>query len=105
MSNELDKYLKEELFPCRKTLDILQWQEVQSPKYPIISCMARDVLVVPASTVAYESAFSTRERVVSYYRSRLSSDTVEAFICLSSRMLKAASKFFFFFNLAVYFTK
>ncbi|XP_062206559.1 uncharacterized protein LOC133908510 isoform X2 [Phragmites australis] len=37
---------------------------------------------VPASTVASESAFSTGERVINDYRSRLSSDTIEALICL-----------------------
>lgn len=92
-SNELDRYLKEELFPRREALDILQWWAVQSPKYPILSCMARDVLAVPASTVASESAFSTGGRVISDYRSRLSSDTVEALICLQD-WLKADSKFF-----------
>ncbi|CAO2034505.1 unnamed protein product, partial [Urochloa humidicola] len=45
-------------------------------------CMARDMLATPASTVASESAFSSGERVISDYRSRLTSETVEALICL-----------------------
>jgi len=52
--------------------------------------MACDVLSVPASTVPSESAFSTGERVVSDFRSRLSTDTVEASICLQDWM-RAAS--------------
>jgi hypothetical protein len=36
---------------------------------------------VPASTVASESAFSCAGRIVSDYRSRLKSETIEALIC------------------------
>jgi len=44
--------------------------------------MARDVLAAPASTVASESAFSTSGRIVSDYRSRLTSKIVQALVCL-----------------------
>ena len=44
--------------------------------------MARDILAIPASTVASESAFSGGEKIINEYRSRLSSDTVEALVCL-----------------------
>ncbi|CAM0905408.1 unnamed protein product [Alopecurus aequalis] len=47
-----------------------------------VASMARDVLAVPASTVASESAFSTGRRVISDFRSRLTPDTVESLICL-----------------------
>ncbi|WVZ86453.1 hypothetical protein U9M48_033226 [Paspalum notatum var. saurae] len=55
---------------------------MHSASYPILARIARDVLAVPASTVASESAFSTGERIISDYRSRLKSKTVEALICL-----------------------
>ncbi|KAL6616317.1 hypothetical protein ACP70R_038587 [Stipagrostis hirtigluma subsp. patula] len=80
--SELDRYLEEEIMPVDVELDILQHWKMHSTRYPILSCMARDLLAVPASSVASESAFSTGERVISDYRSRLTSETVEALICL-----------------------
>ena len=44
--------------------DILHWQKMHAPKYPILVCMARDVLPVTASTVAVESVFSMGGRIV-----------------------------------------
>jgi hypothetical protein len=55
---------------------------MQSPKYPILARIACDLLAIPASTVASESAFSTGSRIISDYRSSLSSKTVEALVCL-----------------------
>jgi hypothetical protein len=56
--------------------------------------MARDLLVVPASTVASESAFSTSERIVNDHRTRLARDTVEALICFQD-WLQSAGDFIF----------
>ncbi|CAI0428082.1 unnamed protein product [Linum tenue] len=61
--------------------DILGWWSRSGMKYPIISEMARDILAVPISTVASESAFSTRGRVLDSFRTSLSPEVVEALIC------------------------
>ena len=55
---------------------------MSSVEYPTLSRMARDILAVPASTVASESAFSTGSRVLSDFRSRMTAETVEALVCL-----------------------
>ena len=83
---ELEMDLKEALVSPNANIDILEWLMVNSLKYPIISRMAQDILAIPASTVASESAFSTGSRVISDYRSRLTSETVDALICLQDWM-------------------
>ena len=40
--------------------EILGWWKTNSDRYQVLSKMARDVLAVRVSTVASESAFSTR---------------------------------------------
>jgi hypothetical protein len=59
---ELDKYLAEECEDEVKVFDILAWWKGQSSRFPILSRLARDVLAIPISIVASESAFSTSGR-------------------------------------------
>ncbi|KAI8536369.1 hypothetical protein RHMOL_Rhmol10G0251700 [Rhododendron molle] len=79
--SELQKYLAEASEDDSDKFDVLRWWKLNSSKYPIVSQMARDVLAIPVSTVASESAFSTGGRVIDPYRSSLSPKTVEALIC------------------------
>jgi hypothetical protein len=79
--NEVDLYLMENLEKKSPGFDLLNWWKVNSTKYPILGQMARDILAIPLSTVASESAFSTGGRVLNNYRSSLTSKTVEALIC------------------------
>jgi len=64
-SLELESYLSK--VPIRRCdqFNILAWWKMGSAKYPTLSLMARDILAVPASTIASESAFSTVSRVLS----------------------------------------
>ncbi|CAA0841362.1 Zinc finger BED domain-containing protein DAYSLEEPER [Striga hermonthica] len=82
LKSELDKYLDDE---CEKmtqvSFDILYWWKTTGSKYLTLSRMARDVLAIPASTVASESAFSTGGRVVDHFRSSLTPKLIEALIC------------------------
>ncbi|KAH9699271.1 BED-type domain-containing protein [Citrus sinensis] len=89
LSNELDLYLMEKTKKIAKSnlgikFDILLWWRVNSANYPILSSIARDVLAIPVSTVAYESAFSTGGRILDQYRSSLTSDMVEALVLLQN---------------------
>lgn len=78
--NELTTYLGEKL-EHNMEINVLEWWKVNSGRYPILSNIARDMLAIPISTVASESAFSTGERVLDPYRSSLTPTTVEALIC------------------------
>ncbi|CAH9126313.1 unnamed protein product [Cuscuta epithymum] len=79
--NELELYLSENILEEDNEFDILRWWKLNSERFPILSKMARDILVVPISTVASESTFSTSGRVLDCFRSSLSAKIVEALIC------------------------
>nr|XP_048321651.1 zinc finger BED domain-containing protein DAYSLEEPER-like [Ziziphus jujuba var. spinosa] len=71
VKSELDRYLEEPVLPRSNDFDILAWWKVNAMKYPTLHNIARDILAIPVSTVASESAFSTSGRFVSPHRSRL----------------------------------
>ncbi|XP_056850237.1 zinc finger BED domain-containing protein RICESLEEPER 1-like [Raphanus sativus] len=81
--SDLEKYLKEPLFPHNSDFDILNWWKVHTPKYPILSMMARNVLAVPMSNVSSEEdAFeSSRKRRISETWCSLRPSTVQALMC------------------------
>ncbi|KAF7125028.1 hypothetical protein RHSIM_Rhsim12G0047200 [Rhododendron simsii] len=89
-SSEVDKYLGD---LCERRdnpdFDILVWWKNNSNKYPILSKVARDVLAMPVSTVASESAFSTGGRVLDPFRSSLSPSMVETLVCTQNWLLSA----------------
>ncbi|KAI8564477.1 hypothetical protein RHMOL_Rhmol03G0184800 [Rhododendron molle] len=87
-SSEVDKYLND---LCERKdipdFDVLLWWKNNSNKYPILSQLARDVLAMPVSTVASESAFSTGGRVLDPFRSSLSPSMVETLVCTQNWLL------------------
>ncbi|CAN0918839.1 Putative AC transposase [Linum grandiflorum] len=58
------------------------WWKFSGAKYPILQDIARDLLVVPVTSVASESAFSSGGRLLDPHRSRLLHATVEAMMVL-----------------------
>ncbi|XP_031095192.1 zinc finger BED domain-containing protein RICESLEEPER 2-like [Ipomoea triloba] len=78
---ELDIYLSEAIVEEDNSFDILRWWKISSERFPILSKLARDVLAIPISTVASESAFSTSGRVLDPFRSSLTPKIVEALVC------------------------
>ncbi|CAL8177046.1 unnamed protein product [Prunus armeniaca] len=81
VKSELDHYLEESLLPRTLDFDILSWWRTNGIKYPTLHDISRDILTIPVSTVASESAFSTSGRIVSPHRNQLHSKTVEALMC------------------------
>ena len=63
-------------------IDLLDFWKQKQPQFPILACIARDVLTIQASTVASECAFSLSGRIISVRRTRLSPESVECCICL-----------------------
>ncbi|CAN1279451.1 Putative AC transposase [Linum perenne] len=92
---ELESYFKADRKSfdpkAQQMFDILGWWKTKDVKYPVLSDIERDILVVPISTVPSESAFSTRGRVLDSFRSSLSPKIVEAIICCGDLM--RSSKF------------
>jgi len=67
----LQKYLNEGLEEDEVRDDVLEWWKIHGPRYPVVARMARDVLAVPVSTVASESASSAGGRTLDSFRTSL----------------------------------
>ncbi|GJX29393.1 zinc finger BED domain-containing protein RICESLEEPER 2-like protein, partial [Tanacetum coccineum] len=83
---ELDRYLTEEIegdnvYFESDNFTVLGWWKKRILTFLILSLVARDILVIPVSTVASESTFSTGGRVLDSFRTSLTSQIVEALIC------------------------
>ncbi|XP_031096895.1 zinc finger BED domain-containing protein RICESLEEPER 2-like [Ipomoea triloba] len=63
---ELEVYLVEIIVDEEDSFDLLRWWKLNSDRFPVLSKMARDLLVVPISTVASESTFSTSGEVLDF---------------------------------------
>ncbi|XP_073125782.1 zinc finger BED domain-containing protein RICESLEEPER 2-like [Henckelia pumila] len=80
--SELDVYLEE---GCHrhpsKTFDALGWWKLNTYKFPVLSTMVRDILVIPITTVASEAIFSAGTHVIDKYRASLAPTIVEMLMC------------------------
>ncbi|KAI3990627.1 hypothetical protein MKX01_022927 [Papaver californicum] len=84
-SEELTRYYAEpepQTLDDMKNFDILGWWKANEHRYPVLSCIARDVLAVPVFTVASESAFSLGKHALSNYRSSLTPEMLECCVIL-----------------------
>ncbi|GJY47055.1 zinc finger BED domain-containing protein RICESLEEPER 2-like protein, partial [Tanacetum coccineum] len=84
--SELDRYLTEDIeddneYFQSKDFSVLDWWKKRSTTFPILSLVARDVLAMPISTVACESSFSTKGKVLDSFRTLLPSETIQALVC------------------------
>ena len=81
VKSELEKFFSEDNEEDKKGFDILKWWKDNENRFPVLSRMARDLLAVPISTVASESAFSSGGRILDDFRSSLTPTMVERLIC------------------------
>ena len=83
---QLDTYLNEPTldFDFLEHMDVLEWWKNNSQRFSDLALMARDLLCIPITTVASESAFSIGSRIHNKYRNYLLHENVEAIICTSS---------------------
>jgi hypothetical protein len=79
--SKLEKYLAEACEDTEMKLDLLIWWKASKQRFPIPARMARDVLAIPISSVASESAFSTSGRILDDFRSSLTPFMLEAIVC------------------------
>ncbi|XP_020241356.1 zinc finger BED domain-containing protein RICESLEEPER 2-like [Asparagus officinalis] len=84
--SQLEEYLDEKLVSWKKNdhLNVLEYWKGECEKRPQLSMMARDILSIPITSVASESAFSIAGRVLDKYRNRLLPENAEAQICTGS---------------------
>ncbi|XP_038885835.1 zinc finger BED domain-containing protein RICESLEEPER 2-like [Benincasa hispida] len=79
--SEIDIYLLEANVKNEGDFNILQWWKMNSHQFEVPSRMARDILAIPISTVAYKLVFSSGGRVFDSSHCSLAPKTVEALIC------------------------
>lgn len=87
--SELEKYLAEDNEDMDKKINILVWWKDNSNRFPILAPLAHDVLAMPVSTVASESAFSTSGRILDDFRTSLTPFMLEALVCTHDWMRRA----------------
>ncbi|CAH9087087.1 unnamed protein product [Cuscuta epithymum] len=90
--NEITLYLTYEVdFEENDDFDVLDWWKSKERTFPILARMAKQVLLMPVSTVAVEQEFSSAGNVLTASRSRLSAESLETLICYHD-WLKAARR-------------
>ncbi|KAF3633962.1 hypothetical protein FXO37_26761 [Capsicum annuum] len=79
---ELKYYLRQPIEGCRARINALDWWKNNKRQYPMLSILARDILNVPMSPVASESAFSQGRQQLGDNRHSLGSNAMNVLVCL-----------------------
>ena len=64
--------------------DILRYWAAKQYEYPVVACIARDHLAIPATSAASERVFSTGSDIITKKRNRLAPETLRYLLCLRS---------------------
>jgi hypothetical protein len=79
--DELNNYLHT---PNDINIDPVMWWKEHQDEYPVLSLIAKDYLIIQATSVAAEQAFSVAGNTISQTRNKLDPDTAKAILCLKS---------------------
>ena len=83
--SEVDAYLEDGVVfhdsEVDPPFDTLRWWRENNNKYKVLSIMTCDILSIPITTVASESAFSAGGRIIDPHRASLGTDTVQFLTC------------------------
>ena len=79
---ELKYYLMQPTEDPRGRINTLEWWKNNERQYPVLSMLARDILNVPMSTVASESAFSQGRQQIGDNRHTLGGNAMNVLVCL-----------------------
>ena len=74
--------------------DVLLWWKENQFRYPDLALMARDILSIPITTDASESAFSIGGRILNKWRSSLSCESAEILVTTRSWIYGYEGKIF-----------
>ncbi|PON55115.1 HAT, C-terminal dimerization domain containing protein [Parasponia andersonii] len=79
-SSDLTQYIEldSDIDPNDENFKVLEWWHKYQLRFPVLSQLARDVLIIPASTISSESIFSTTKMIVDERRTSLVPEIVEA---------------------------
>ena len=99
--SQLDLYLEETRLNHRihADLDVLGYWKSHSNRFPELSLMARDILSIPITTVASESAFNIGGRILDKFRNSLLPQTTEALLCARDWLYGILGISYFFYHL------
>jgi hypothetical protein len=79
--SEIDNYLST---PNDLNTNPLMWWKSHHKEYPILSIIAKDYLMIQATSVAAEQAFSVAGNTITQTRNKLDSETKKEILCLKS---------------------
>ncbi|XP_065851820.1 zinc finger BED domain-containing protein DAYSLEEPER-like isoform X2 [Euphorbia lathyris] len=79
--SELESYLDEPTQDDNDDFDILEWWKCNSGKFPVLACMARDILAIPKSTVRPDIAFNTGGGVIDEHRGEMEFEILQGLVC------------------------
>jgi hypothetical protein len=78
---QIEQYFLKDVETLSENFNILLWWKVNSTKFPVLAKIAQDVLAIPITMVASESAFSIGGHMIDPFQSSLAAKTVEALVC------------------------